>query len=622
MSTIHTLRNHLEMVQQSFSNALTYSSPRASQPTHISIPLLPHQLATIEAMKQNEIHLRNGRIIQNDNVTTRFYSFFSILGNTVGSGKTLTVLGHISQMNSTDLNEQTPVFALNPKSLPFCFSIASTLPPPTSLDTLIVVPHTVFNQWKSEITTKTTLTATLLHSFKDIDKDSLVDSIQKSHITLISASLFPHFMDKMKDYLWKRVVYDDADNLKIPGTCPSPQTLFIWFVTPRYSNLLLPNSCYNSYLIRQLAPDFLETLDPELKEDLLSRIQCHPNVLFFRIQSQNYFKELLESKHPLRGLLVVRCSRDFIHQSFSLPPLIERIIRCKKPNPNRNLESSLSDETLELLHSSDIQGALNSLGVSIYPEKDLLAAVTELKENQLTLLNNLYQKNLNDQSVNGSRRVLSLVKLDNSIQSIKDQLSNLKERLSSVSTDVCSICFDQDKKTSCLTPCCSKLFCGSCILEWLSRSNQCPLCRVTFNPSKLIQISSDTNLMNSNIIPTLPNKFQALLKVIKDNPEGRFLVYSRFENIFDYIKEKVNVVNLRGNKDSILKSIERFEKGDIRVILMDNKMDSVGLNIHSATHFILMHKLMPEEKKNILGRAFRLGRTQPLHVIQLFHENE
>jgi hypothetical protein len=156
MSTINILRNHLEMVQQSFSNALTESSIRALQPPHITTPLFPHQLATLSAMRKKEEDLRVGMLIQKGDVKNHFYSYYSILGDSVGSGKTLSVLGHISQMAATDLKDQTPLFALHPKSLPFCFSIGSSIPPTPTLDTLIVVPHTIYHQWKYEISSKTT----------------------------------------------------------------------------------------------------------------------------------------------------------------------------------------------------------------------------------------------------------------------------------------------------------------------------------------------------------------------------------------------------------------------------------------------------------------------------------
>ena len=47
-----------------------------------------------------------------------------------------------------------------------------------------------------------------------------------------------------------------------------------------------------------------------------------------------------------------------------------------------------------------------------------------------------------------------------------------------------------------------------------------------------------------------------------------------------------------------------------------------GLNIDSATHVVLFHRMSSELEKQIIGRAMRLGRTAPLEVVHLLHENE
>jgi hypothetical protein len=35
-----------------------------------------------------------------------------------------------------------------------------------------------------------------------------------------------------------------------------------------------------------------------------------------------------------------------------------------------------------------------------------------------------------------------------------------------------------------------------------------------------------------------------------------------------------------------------------------------------------MHNMRKEEEKQIIGRAMRLGRTEPLHLVRLLHESE
>jgi hypothetical protein len=561
MSAIQTLRNHLEMVQQSFSNALSDSSPQSLQPTHLSTPLFPHQLATLYAMKQKEHDLRNGLLIEKDSIQTRFYSFFSVLGDPSGSGKSLSVLGHISQMAQSDISTPSPTLTfLHPKSLPFCFSIASKTPPSPPFDSLLVVPYTLFHQWKSTIESHTTLSCTYVYSQKDVDKESLIESIQKSHLTLVSSSCFSFFMQKTKEYIWNRVFYDEADILKISGSCPSPQTLFIWFLSCRYPNLLLPNSCYNSFLIRQLPAPFIDSLDPELQLSIQSRIQHHPNVLFFRVVSSTFFKEFVHSTHPLRGYLVIRCKKSFLDSSLSLPPPCESTVLCKS---TLSSQSQLVHETLEYLRNSDIQGAVQSMNLSQYPDP-IPPSILE---------------------------------------------------------ESCSICYDSNSPFRCCTPCCSKSFCASCILQWLSKNSTCPLCRSSFSPNSLLLVSPPASPPLPPL-PSTPTKFEALLSLVKESPKGKFLIFSRYENTLSLLNESFITLPVTGTSFAIQKTLERFDKGFIKALLLDSKIAAAGLHLHMATHLVIMHKLMPEEYSYIVGRALAPGRTSPLNIIYLYTKNE
>jgi SNF2 family DNA or RNA helicase len=46
------------------------------------------------------------------------------------------------------------------------------------------------------------------------------------------------------------------------------------------------------------------------------------------------------------------------------------------------------------------------------------------------------------------------------------------------------------------------------------------------------------------------------------------------------------------------------------------------MNLVSASHVVLLHSMTQEEEKQVVGRAFRLGRTDPLQVVKLVHESE
>jgi SNF2 family DNA or RNA helicase len=114
---------------------------------------------------------------------------------------------------------------------------------------------------------------------------------------------------------------------------------------------------------------------------------------------------------------------------------------------------------------------------------------------------------------------------------------------------------------------------------------------------------------------------------LKENPEARVLVFSRYDNPFlalerDCDSEGISYHTLRGNKDVIASTIKSFEKGDKRVLFLPTESAGAGLNLVSASHIVLFHAMTPEEEKQAVGRAYRLGRTEPLSVIRLLHDGE
>ena len=595
MDSVRNVKAHMELFQETFSHALTADSSRAPQPPHINMPLRPHQLAALDAMKTYEATLRYGMPLENG---SRLFSQFAYLGDGIGLGKTLTILGHVSQCVDTP-ESQMPLSNLHPDSTSACFSI---LPPPSQpaarpFDTLIVVPFTLYHQWQTAILLSTTLKPCFLHQQRDVDKDTLHTLVAAANITLISNTLLGSFLINLRNRpngeepVWRRVFYDDADMMKLPAAVLPPTTAFTWLVSSRFENLLFSNQYYHSHVLRQLPDAFIETLHPELQTYIQGYTQNHPNVTFFRVQSQGFFTPFLRSRHPLRSRLVIRSSRAFVENSVPLPPLQQIIVQCETPLPFAIVSPGLPGAVEAALHAGDVQGALQSLGVPSHTPLTLVQAVMDYHEKK----------------------------------SNPAQLAALRERLEQVSKDSCSICFEE-ASSPCVTPCCSRAFCGACILQWLKRSNCCPLCREQFVPSQLIAIG----LAGANTVPRRLKKIEALMDILHRYPQGQFIIFSHYENPFvdienQMMRASIPVEVLAGpaqNKDAIAKRLADFEAGRVRVLLLSNRSAILGMNILSATHILLLHKMIPEEEKQILGCAYRMGRTKPLQFIKLFHERE
>jgi len=200
--------------------------------------------------------------------------------------------------------------------------------------------------------------------------------------------------------------------------------------------------------------------------------------------------------------------------------------------------------------------------------------------------------------------------------------------------EICAICFEEPKAPT-IVLCCSRLFCGSCIIQCIQRNPSCPLCRSSLKYENLRQIEAETKEkkvtdktpVNEVIVDRKPKKKEALLKLITDTPNGRFLVFNRYDNPFleiegELVTRGIRVANVKGNKDHVSNMLKQFEKGEIRVLLMNSTLAGVGMDLKSASHIVLMHAMRKEEEKQIVGRAIRLGRTEPLKLVRLLHDNE
>ena len=149
------------------------------------------------------------------------------------------------------------------------------------------------------------------------------------------------------------------------------------------------------------------------------------------------------------------------------------------------------------------------------------------------------------------------------------------------------------------------------------------------NLTKVVSKKNETEIIESieQAEDDLEKKPEALIRLFKDNPQGRFLVFSRYDNPFAAMESSIEalgikVKQLKGNKDAIAATLRAFQGGDLRCLLLNSHYAGSGLNITAATHVILLHAMTHEEEKQILGRAYRLGRTAPLHFIRLLHQDE
>jgi hypothetical protein len=92
----HHTNSHqsLYILNDAYKYSLSSESEKLNQPAHILTPLRNHQKSILFSMAEKEQILNKGMDISG----AKLYSSFAILGDGVGVGKSLMVLGHISNL--------------------------------------------------------------------------------------------------------------------------------------------------------------------------------------------------------------------------------------------------------------------------------------------------------------------------------------------------------------------------------------------------------------------------------------------------------------------------------------------------------------------------------------------
>jgi SNF2 family DNA or RNA helicase len=123
------------------------------------------------------------------------------------------------------------------------------------------------------------------------------------------------------------------------------------------------------------------------------------------------------------------------------------------------------------------------------------------------------------------------------------------------------------------------------------------------------------------------NKKEAFLSFLKANPDAKVLMFSGYDATFSGMEEKlveanIKFANVNGSSARITKMIKDFKAGKYNTLFLNARNMGAGLNIECATHVVLFHRMSSDLEAQIIGRAMRLGRSTPLEVVHLLHENE
>lgn len=609
------------------------NSPRSEQPLKIISKLKPHQLAclykAIKLEKTGYIKYNIDRTNNEDyfetselNYKIDFKSNIGIIGDIVGYGKTLTALSIVASVDVNDIHINNVVnrgYNVNDAYSYFTYSRVNNNIIKENIinSTLIIVPRgPVYAQWEKSLKENTTLKflaisnlnfiKKFLPAYKNNNYLEVIKYFNEYDVVLIKNTtlecLLSYYsnrdtIDRYSGYpiinRWKRIMIDEAHEL-----CSKIPNLYyyqLWLISGSYKHIIYNINAFNKILSK------------------------------FRNQLSN----------DIIDLMSIKCKKEFVQNSFRIPAPIEKYYLCKLNKQVNIIKNFISQSVLDKINANDISGAIKELGGKSETENNLIELVSKEIKKDITNKEKEreYVSGLDIPIENKSQR---LKNIDSDIAVNKDKLLNLTKRVSEFDNKLCGICIDLIDNPVLLE--CNHSYCATCLISWMeyktsnliNNNKNCPECRLQINPDKIIAIvknkEKECSVENEITVPEQLKKEDMLLHIIKNNPTGKFIIFSNYDNNFMQLisllrENQITSSELKGHTTHMCNVLDNFQKGNIKVILLNSYFAGSGIDISYATDIIIFHN-MGLNKIQAVGRAQRVGRKDYLTIHNLCYEHE
>lgn len=614
--------------------------------SNFNIELKEHQKSLIFAALQLEKSSHTPCSPTNE---INYQTNIGIIGDKVGSGKSIGILGLISLKPT--LEEY--IFP-NEYIVQEGWGIISFIKQSNKKiinSNIILVPHTIINQWEKYILKFTKLSYLKINTTKSCNISC--ENLEKATIVLVSNNFFPNFVNHLellydkKQFIFDRFIIDEADNIKF-GVNISVKSKFTWFITSSIENLLFPSGCYcvkknYSHINFNNNIDLNNNMEDEHSEHIYidSEIKyIHNKGLNFKNFIRNLFEKISNSTTdiiPIMKSIFLKHNDNYIVDCFNLPNINYFIYKCLTPYNIGFLENISNSDYINNI-KTELMIYINANDISILKEK--LGFKVESSENISIMITSNLRKNLENEQkhynyiqsldIEQSDKIERLLKISNKITDLENSINHVLERVDIDRNKICPICCDNLSKPICSVNCCHRLFCLSCITKYFNtkpnKVGDCPFCRkiigyegITIMDNSVIKENTDKN--------NLLSKEDRLIALITKNKEKKWLLFSEFDATFNTLLEKLSLSGISfskicGTVSHIDNVINNFNNGLINVLLLNALNFGMGLNLEMATDVLIYHKLSNEIEKQVIGRAQRPGRMNQLNVHFLCHNNE
>lgn len=566
----------------------------------MSRELFPHQLKSVELMLEAESRIE----IQTDSLI-KFRSTYGILTNSIGSGKTLTMMTLLNNHPLTIETCKTIIFGssaiqvdirdyvMKPESQNFTGGIF--VPMCRYLPYQIVLcTKPLINEWISEadksgiilrpISTETQ--AKNLATNRPAHHSIIVIHPELIHQTICGLLADEPYPMREGCVVFDRVVFDDIHMANKWKNSPySILGLFTWFLSATPSVI-----------------DDKRTLTKHL------RSTCSAFSAYGMIS-------------PAAHMVNVRVD------TFMEPPVIEKSHPVSSHWAAECLSDVLTPEVKNMLNIGDYDGIKthfkNILGEKVCKPIHELVLETEFVELE-RLKRNKERFIENDMSTDH---------VDEKIEKQQRKINGIKERIDVVSQEEaeCPICMcDVERKEMSITPCCFNMFCSQCIAAECKTRKLCPTCRSPLKISQLLGITGTGEAVSIDHIAKMTRKkngvnvsftvYEAIEKIMSQDFKKKYIILTQSSDSVKTYKKylektpEINLTTLSGRLSSMKRNIDNLREGISNGLFLNSNSTEAGLNLQFVDEIIIVGDFEESRLKQAIGRVKRYPRTEPIIV--------
>jgi hypothetical protein len=438
----------------------------------------------------------------------------------------------------------------------------------------------------------------------------------------------PHCYDgKSLCRIFKIILKHNPSFVKDSVSLPEPIINYI----PCFTSIELyaVSNCVSSKILKALNAG-----DTAAAKLMLGYENTSEETSFIEIVTMKLNKELKNFENDLKNKEIILKNYIKIYEDFKINTKTELTNNIKNPNSYKlfwikikNIIKKLNSDNLNCIVDENINKYYNldnmydSYGANDYVKK----LINDRAKNEShELKNTLYSR------ISSYKE--TILNYKSKIMKINIKINGIKERLENTMEKDCPICVST-VKDPCVTPCCKNVFCFECLGQALkySKNNACPMCRTKISMNKVNLIvkkkdnkcSKDNNKIKKE--NELPTKMEALISYITENKDKRILVFSEYDFckiIIEFENIGIKFSKINGSSDRIRNILEKFQNGEFQVLLLNANNFGAGLNLQFTDDIVIFHRMAKDLERQVIGRAQRLGRTLPLRINYLCHDNE